>query len=344
MWMPSGPMAWGSAAYQQARFEAKALLGKRDHQNAWQPMAVIGGVFWPTLLFAHSYYFTFGSWRFYTWQKAAFYGPAVGILVCVVVTLMARGLFRMSLPMRNLGTTCVCLWMALIAGSLCGDRSYWQHMRSYYTYQDLATYTNINPAADRGQTYMDAGQVYFKENAYISTRDTVAFRSGNVFCAAPIVGQPIWNQGGQKEVDREGELVLPESGTVDFWAVGTDCCDQMSRTFTCGQASNSRARAGLRLLRDDQRPFYALAVQEWTAMACARNDNTARGQTEAAPVVCLPARHPLFFQWVEDPIAQVDSFYTKAVKQFQMDTFLFVVADFAVVMTLLHVLMKLEMQ
>ncbi|CAK0824554.1 unnamed protein product, partial [Prorocentrum cordatum] len=76
---------------------------------------------------------------------------------------------------------------------------------------------------------------------------------------------------------------LPESGSVDFWAVGMDCCNQTSGEFWCGQVSNPRARAGMRMLRDDSRPFYALAVQVWAAKRCPEDVNTVSGVRAQAP-------------------------------------------------------------
>lgn len=48
--------------------------------------------------------------------------------------------------------------------------------------------------------------------------------------------------------------------TYDFWAVGLNCCSGVSSDFRCGEFNNQHARSGLRLMRDDQRPFYRQAL------------------------------------------------------------------------------------
>lgn len=111
---------------------------------------------------------------------------------------------------------------------------------------------------------------------------------------APIVGQPLSKLPG-------GAFELPASQTVDFWAVGVDCCDN-SRKFECGPVSDPLAKAGLRLLRDDQRPFFRMAVEQWSAE------------------FKLPVRHPLFFYWVKDPQKAVESYRDNATSEFWLTT------------------------
>ncbi|CAL1133131.1 unnamed protein product [Cladocopium goreaui] len=59
----------------------------------------------------------------------------------------------------------------------------------------------------------------------------------------------------------------------------------------------------MRMIREDHRPFYLLAIQEWTARMCPTSgeDNTAKGHSKAAPLLCIPSRHPLLFTWVREP-------------------------------------------
>merc|ERR1719263_716580 len=267
-------------------------------------------------MFCYVYFWVSGTERFYDWRAALGLGPGIAAVVAFIQTWAARILMRHGFACRKEMVTVFCLWFALGTAWWSGDQNYGHNMISYFTYQDLVAYVDLNPAVAKGQSYMDAGQVYFKEDTKVSTSDMVSFKSRTNFCAAPILGQPLRNQGGSDEVEVEGDFVIPKSGTVDFWAVGTDCCDQSSRTFNCGQVKNPRARAGMRMIREDYRPYYLLAVQEWTARMCPTSgeDNTAAGMAEAAPLRCLPARHPLFFTYVEDPVAEETEYFLQAIR------------------------------
>ncbi|CAE7421522.1 unnamed protein product [Symbiodinium natans] len=191
------------------------------------------------------YYWSFGSRRYYSWKLALSFGPVLAFALCAHMTWAAGLLFRRRVPCRKALALTGCLWLASITGLWAGDQNYGHYTISYYTYQDLVSYTDVDPAHAKGQTYMDAGEVYFKEGTEVATSEMVSFRSRTNFCAAPIIGQPLRNQAGLEEVKVEGDVIIPEAGSVDFWAVGTDCCDKASRTFTCGQVHCS---AGCALL------------------------------------------------------------------------------------------------
>lgn len=203
--------AWGGV-----RAEAQELVRKREYRSPWQLLSIANGAFWPVLLYAYVYYTSLGSLRFYHWPWAVVLGLVPGLAVCIAASAEARRRLRSEIPGRSLVSLTVCLWFALVAGLLAGDRSYWGYMASYFNYQDLASYSDIDPSVDKGQSYMDAGQVYFKEGTVVATHEMVAFQSGHVYCAAPIVGQPIWNQGDAEQVKASGPLSMPQSGTVDF--------------------------------------------------------------------------------------------------------------------------------
>jgi len=78
--------------------------------------------------------------------------------------------------------------------------------------------------------------------------------------------------------------------TYDFWAVGTDCCEasETGPGFTCGSASSPAARGGVRVMDEGATRFYRLAVDQAELASGIRAD------------------HPVFFHWVEDPIAEVN--------------------------------------
>lgn len=158
--------------------------------------------------------------------------------------------------------------LATIASIFLGRYIYATYFSSYDEFQGLITYVNIDPAQDKGAAYTDAGEVYFKEGARVDTSRTVAYVAHDVFCLAPIV--------------RDGGA---EASVMDWFVVGRNCCKPpIGSMFTCHAEAG---RSGLRLLDSSVRPMYALAVDEWTSQ------------------YDVPADHPLFFEWVVDPHAEV---------------------------------------
>jgi F0F1-type ATP synthase assembly protein I len=275
--------------------EADALM-KKSRRQAWQPVSVFFVVLLPPLLFTHVCYRMSSNLR-HVWDVAAFfYGPGLGLLVCLFSTLAVYRKWKKVRADRFFVTLCVCLWIAWLSATIAGEMHYRWYAYSYYMYQGLASYTNIDPAQDKGQSYMDAGQVYFKENVQVMTSKAVALANGAIYCVAPIVGQPIDNQGpgGDSALNVDphgrGQAALPPSRTIDFWAVGEGCCESTGVNFKCGDVNTPGARSALRLLDDSERPFYLMAVQEWNAW------------------IGLPSKHPLFFHWVKDPVDTIDKY------------------------------------
>lgn len=177
--------------------------------------------------------------------------------------------------------------VSLFSGIWTGDKIFYSYAYAWYTMNDLASYIMIDPANAKGQSYMDVGRATFKEGTRVDTAYARAFVDRHTYCVAPIVGQPMTSMG---TATSGSAFQLPPSGTVDFWAIGIDCCLPSGEQFECAQVTNTLARSGMRLLRDDQRLFYKLAVQEWS--------------TEFK----LPVEHPLFFYWVQDPVEEVEAY------------------------------------
>jgi hypothetical protein len=342
------------------RGEASNLYRQKEYRSPWVTSHILLSLIWPFLLYAYVYYFRFCSLRFYHPYAALWLGPGLGMIVAIMTSAWALFAYqRQSMmtamrermdpnqqamappvrPVRSSIALAVCCWVALIAAFVQGDQNYHWYVISYYDFQDLASYVDIDPRTDMGQSYMDAGQVYFRDGTWIAKDDLITFRHTRLYCAAPIVGQPIWNQAGGATgamgQPAGGAVSLPQSGTVDFWAVGVDCCDEARKTFTCGHAADPRARAGIRMLRDDIRPFFALAVQQWVARLCPLDENTERGQRQLAPLTCLGSKHPLFFHWVVDPLAEVDGYNHRADSLFTMHLLMYFMGDLALVLVLL---------
>jgi len=214
----------------------------------------------------------------------------------------------------------VTLTVATFVGITMGDMTYWTYMFSYYEYEMTSPYVNIDPSRARGQGFMDSGQVYFKEGTFVATEEAIAFQMKDIYCAAPIVRQPVADHDVE---DGEKAVKKPYSGTFDFWAVGVNCCMPSGERFRCFDALNPHARSGLRLLRDDLRPFFKLAVEEWSS------------------AYSTPIKHPLFFYWLNDPAAEVDSYAFQANWRFWYYAFVYAFVNIILVVFLRYFLVRM---
>eukprot|EP00927_Polykrikos_kofoidii_P083751 TRINITY_DN864_c0_g2_i1.p1 TRINITY_DN864_c0_g2~~TRINITY_DN864_c0_g2_i1.p1 ORF type:complete len:258 (-),score=26.37 TRINITY_DN864_c0_g2_i1:50-823(-) len=191
-------------------------------------------------------------------------------------------------------TTCLA---SFIVAVIFGQWNFFNHTAHYYNLQNLSAYTAVNPATTLGQEIMDAGQVTFAPGTSIDVKKSMGFRNEETYCVAPIAGS--------------GSLE-----TYDFWAVGINCCSSKMSDFNCGGSANRSAIiGGLRVLNDDDRPFYRLAVQQ------------------AQSSFNIRATHPLFFYWTTDPVDQHNRYHRDATKYFLLGMY----ADFAVQIVLVVV-------
>jgi len=183
----------------------------------------------------------------------------------------------------------ITMLIALTCGAVFGNINFWTFMQPYYDYTNLNSYKDVDPSRMHGAQVMDAGRVQFTNGTRLDLKRSMGFKNLDTYCVAPITTGP---QG----VD------LPLS-SYDFWAVGMNCCSGDLADFQCGEWNNPDARGGLRLLADDERAFYRLAVQQAEAM------------------YNLKAIHPLFFYFAEDPVAEMDSWKQEGYKFFFLGVF-----------------------
>lgn len=173
--------------------------------------------------------------------------------------------------------------LAAMSGIFLGDLNYWTNMLPYYELQTLNIYDSVNTATSQGQQMMDAGRVVFAENTTLDLGKAYQFQDLETYCVAPIVT----GSGASK--------------LYDFWAVGLNCCGfnaSKQMEYKCGPYTSTKANQGLRLMADNQRDFYKLAVQ----------------QAEAEYKIV--AKHPLLFYWSEDAEADMKSYYSFGLKYF----------------------------
>mmetsp|Transcript_73083 Transcript_73083/g.127829 ORF Transcript_73083/g.127829 Transcript_73083/m.127829 type:complete len:341 (+) Transcript_73083:119-1141(+) len=180
-------------------------------------------------------------------------------------------------------------FIAFIIGVMCGDTNFFYNTNAFYNVVHLADYgfppvEPVDPSRITGKQVMDAGQIKFADHVYVNRSMTMVFKNQDNYCVAPIM---------------TNHTLLPNV-SYDFWAVGLNCCTGMKADFQCGEFNNPHAHSGLRLLRDDQREYYRLAVQ----------------QAQAA--FKITASHPLFFFWLENPVAELDGYQKDGYNFFTM--------------------------
>merc|ERR1719195_403944 len=162
--------------------------------------------------------------------------------------------------------------LAWCLGVAFGDVNFTRNMQPYYDMKNLNVYPAVDVTRMRGQQLMDAGRMVFVPRSQLDLRYAMGFRNTDLYCAAPVA---------RREVNGS----VPRLLNYDFWAVGMNCCKGDGSDWNCGQwYDDPQARAGLRLMRDEQRPFFRLAVQQ------------------ALAAYNIKATHPIFLHWVKDPI------------------------------------------
>mmetsp|Transcript_54195 Transcript_54195/g.117103 ORF Transcript_54195/g.117103 Transcript_54195/m.117103 type:complete len:324 (-) Transcript_54195:81-1052(-) len=256
--------------------EAAALKGRRRMNVA----PVIMGLFLPWLLFLGMY----AASNFYLHYAA----PITTLLILVGATLLCVSLWSSAVKTRKEGLEdsfyrfylAAAMTVALLAGWLIGDMCFWELMQPCYEIEHLATYTNVNPSSERqasgeivptrGRRYQDAGKIYFDHTAVVDVSRAMSFKMGDLYCVAPIIDPGCAKNCG-----------------MDFWAVGVNCCEEDTVDFRCGEYNSTHAKSGLRLMSESQRKYFRLAVLQ------------AEGAHEVV------STHPLFFHFMQDPVAEV---------------------------------------
>jgi hypothetical protein len=175
------------------------------------------------------------------------------------------------------------LLLAVVTGPLCGQWIYNSLYEPYLRVRDLKTITNFDVSHERSSSILDAGIVYFAAGQFLDGLRSWHFKHHTTYCVAPIVH------------DRSA---LPSTASYDFWAVGKDCCSTTSSDFRCGAWGKPHSSAAIRVLDEEDVPFYRLAVQQ------------------AETLYGITAANPVFFKWSIDPELEVNSWEEHAFLNF----------------------------
>jgi len=235
-------------------------------------------IFLPTALFMIA--LSFMTFLFYR-------VPAlVWLVICVMLGLSL--MFMVVRPARdgpkywfNLGVVC---FMAVCVGTTAGFLNYERNMDKYFAYQGQRAYDNVGPTEPALQ-HLDAGKIVFTTDAVVDVQNVYVSEAAKSYCVAPIVRE-----------DAAGKQ------SVQFWAAGLDCC-QPGSNFTCDDAADSTAHAGLVYLDGLSYPEYDMGKFRDAAKATM----DAKGLNGARP------QDALFVKWVKDvDMAHQDYWYTAA--------------------------------
>lgn len=163
--------------------------------------------------------------------------------------------------------------LGIILGAALGNANFDENFKPYWDMRGMQAYHSVDPSQFTGSQLMDAGIIGFTEGSKVDASKMMAFRNWDTYCVAPIT-------------DNKGNT------SYDFWAVGMNCCDMSSHTrvgkqFHCGMAN---AHKGIRILDENARSFYRLAVM----------------QAEAS--FNIQSHHPVFLHWMEEPEIEVQSY------------------------------------
>lgn len=138
-----------------------------------------------------------------------------------------------------------CIFTAVI-GLFQGNYNFTKYMQPYAIYSESRWYQNVLPG-DHPGAKKDGGLLTFSKDTYVDPVKGVGYRAGDLYCAAPIVGDN-------------------DALSVGYWAVGMNCCRPRG-LFRCDDTWNKNARGGMVLyesgpLETDDLKWYQKAVEE----------------------------------------------------------------------------------
>jgi len=232
----------------------------------------------------------------YRSQHMAMFIASLGFIVVVVLGFFAVASVRSGGNGDAMGAnwyifTFLTGFLAWSLGVVAGGSNFVFNMQPFYDVASMNFYPAVDPATMHGHQLMDAGRMVFKPGSQLDLRYSMGFRDVDLYCVAPV------------SIRNSSQGNVPVLGNYDFWAVGLNCCSGESPDFHCGEFSNPRAHSGLRLMRDELRPFFRLAVQ----------------QAEAA--YNIRAKHPVFLYWLKDPTLEMKAYEEEGYKYFTLGIF-----------------------
>lgn len=170
--------------------------------------------------------------------------------VALVLSLIFLGL-EILLAAEVIGLSQATHWLLLLwlttasAAAVVGTRNYHVSFAPYLAAKAGRDYSDLDAMA-QASVYLDAGRVAFTSDAVLDDSLSVGLRAkGHTYCAAPVLSRVAASATG----------ALP---TVQFWAVGLDCCGAR-QNFYCDSAGDVRAHGGVALPTPEDEGLDALS-------------------------------------------------------------------------------------
>lgn len=273
-----------STPFQRGLYFAK---GQRRRMNV---VAILIALFLPSAIFSFVYG-VLSFWIHYHQAYLAYTLVALAAGVCFLAVFFAmraleNKVFEATYQPSWYFFIAITSVLALFLAAATGETNFIQYVQPYYNYENLASYQDIDTNAYLGQQLMDAGRIEFKQGTSLNVGRSMGFKSHDIYCVAPIMTKG------------SADSAL----SVDFWAVGKNCCSGVAADFHCSGFNDPHATGVIRMMQDADRPFYRLAVQQ------------------AEATYHMTATHPLFFQWVHSSEEAVNEFWQKGFRNYLLWT------------------------
>jgi len=266
----------------------QVLMEKSTPATKMSVPALFGSIILPWFIFTVVLYVR-GMWLRFSFPWLSFLLAGWFLIVALVTGVMA--LSSAKDPKNGdprilslLFFLCMAAWV--VAWCL-GDHIFVKFTQPFYDVNNLNSYPSVNPLKFEGSQLMDAGVIEFELGAKLDMTKSIGFKNDNVYCVAPIT-----MTNAAKDTTK-----------FDFWAVGINCCSAHTPNFQCGEYNMPNVHKGLRLMDDEERPFFRLAVKQ------------------AEATYNIEANHPVFLHWMTDPAAEVEAYQDDAFSHFVSSTF-----------------------
>lgn len=271
----------------------KALLGPGDPNRKAQNRNVLILLPWVVFMF-----------MVLTWCVIRHYNSDLA----TIVTLFAFGACTVMLyrwtsgagkKIPNLLPLSVLCLLAVAAGTACGLYGWNHQWRQWWWFSTGEVYDGTSaaiPALARedasvigflGPNFSDSSSTYSGWNyTSVAISMSAGFVHDHTYCVAPILN---------------ADMVSGATITVNYWALGVDCCDQGGASFTCDDSREATAQTGVVMLHGGypcpscNNALFALAVSKAEALHGLVSSSDA-----------------LFVRWVSSASSLEDTYLEKA--------------------------------